>query len=200
MLEIVIATTNKGKVRELKKLLSNFPIKLKSLDNFGDIPEVEETGQTFLANAELKAKYYASKTNYLVLADDSGLEVESLNNAPGVFSARYSGINATDQDNINKLLEELKKSEESERKARFVCEMVLADPNGHIIFSSRGVCPGIIALKPFGNNGFGYDPVFIPDHYSKTFGELPNKIKRQISHRAKATKKIIKFLTQFRTS
>ncbi len=166
---------------------------MKSLKDFAEIPEVEETGKTFAENAELKAKYYASQTNCWTLADDSGLEVEDLDNAPGIFSARFAGKNASDAENINKLLEDLQKINNSDRKARFVCEMAVSDETGNIKFTAKGFCYGKLAVKPCGYNGFGYDPIFIPNGHFKTFGELPNEIKQQISHRSIAADKIIEY-------
>ncbi len=197
MLELIIATTNKGKLKEFRELLSDLPVLLRGLEEFQDISEPEETGQSFLENAELKAVYYALAAKKWTLADDSGLEVEALENAPGVFSARYSGKNSSDKENISKLLTELDKTANKERKARFVCEMALSDETGQIKFRARGICTGKIAGKPKGNYGFGYDPVFIPEGFSETFGELPNDLKQEISHRAKATQKIIEFLSDF---
>ncbi len=193
MLNLVIATTNKGKIKEFRNLLKDLPVNLLGLDDFAYISEVEETGKTFAENAELKAKYYALKTNCWTLADDSGLEVESLNNAPGVYSARYAGEKASDAENITKLLRELENTLDIRRLARFVCEMTISNEMGEIKFTAKGVCKGKISLKPLGNNGFGYDPIFIPDNFSETFGELSDEIKQQISHRSKATQEIIRY-------
>lgn len=197
MINLLIATTNSGKIREFKKLLEDHPIHLRSLEEFDDIPEVEETGKTFVENAELKAVYYAKKTNCWTLADDSGLEVKFLNNEPGVFSARYAGENASDQENISKLLNKLEKVEFTDRSAKFICQMAISDENGNIKFTASGICSGHISTKPSGNGGFGYDPVFIPENFQQTFGNLSPEIKHRISHRSQATRKIIQYLNDF---
>ena len=175
-------------------MLAGLPVNLQSLNEFENIVEPEETGVTFLENAALKAVYYARKTGFAALADDSGLEVADLNNAPGVYSARYAGENASDAEKISKLLDEMKNVEAENRAARFVCAIVLADKRGEIIFQAEGVCSGKIALSPAGKNGFGYDPVFIPEGFDQTFGELSGAIKSNLSHRARAIEKIIPFL------
>ncbi len=193
--EILIATKNIGKVRELEKLLEDLPFELRSLNEFSDVPDVEETGATFAENAILKAREYARKTNLWALADDSGLEVAALDGAPGVFSARYAGENANDAEKIAKLLNEL--GENAERSAKFVCAMALADETGEIKFLAEGVCNGEIALNASGTNGFGYDPIFIPEGFTQTFGKLSAEVKQKISHRARAIEKIIRFLRDF---
>lgn len=194
-LQILIATKNSGKIKELEELLKNLPIKLRSLKDFPRIIEPEETGETFSENAVLKARSYALQTGLFALADDSGLSVEALNGAPGVLSARYAGENATDNDRTNKLLQELKNTKD--RRAEFVCAMAISDENGEIQHLAEGTCAGKIALTSGGTNGFGYDPVFIPDGFDQTFGELSAEIKQKISHRAQAIKKIIRFLRDF---
>ncbi len=195
MSELLIATKNAGKIIELEELLADLPMRLRGLNNFPNVFEAEETGATFAENAVLKANSYALQTGLWALADDSGLEVEALYGAPGVFSARYAGEKANDEDRIEKLLKEL--SNISERRAKFVCAMAVADEKGEIKFIAEGVCSGKIALTASGTNGFGYDPIFIPDGFSNTFGELSNEIKRQISHRSRATMKIIQQLRRF---
>lgn len=193
-LELLVATKNNGKVAELKHLLLGVPVRLRSLREFVDAVDVKETGENFKENAALKAQGYASYTRLWSLADDSGLEVEALKGAPGIFSARYGGENATDQEKINKLLRELNKEQNEERFARFVCAMAISDENGEIKFIAEGFCNGRISLEPRGNNGFGYDPIFIPAGFNETFGELSSEIKQQISHRAQASRKIIEYL------
>lgn len=195
--EILIATQNAGKVRELKELLAGSAISVKSLSDFEDIAEPEETGLTFAENAALKASYYAEKTASWILADDSGLEVAALNNAPGVFSARYAGRGASDKDRIEKLLDELNQTQNENRAARFVCAMAIAGKDGAIKYLAEGICQGRIALTPKGTNGFGYDSIFIPDGFEESFGALSGDIKQEISHRAQATAKIIRFLRDF---
>lgn len=197
MSELLIATKNAGKLKELEQLLAGSPFRLISLNDFPDTAEPAETGATFIENAVLKARYYALRTRHRALADDSGLEVEALNNAPGVFSARYAGENATDAERVEKLLKELNETQNKNRIARFVCAMAIADETGEITFVAEGVCSGEIALAASGGRGFGYDPIFIPDGFSETFGELSSRTKRQISHRARATAKIIQYLQGF---
>jgi XTP/dITP diphosphohydrolase len=192
--QILIGTKNAGKIREMQGLLAGLSVELKSLNEFEQIAEPEETGQSFAENAALKAVYYARAAGLPALADDSGLEVEALSGAPGVYSARYAGARASDADNVAKLLDELKDIPEEKRAARFVCAMVLADPAGEILFQAEGVCRGRIAFEPAGRNGFGYDPVFVPEGFNATFGELSDEIKSDLSHRARAIEKIIRFL------
>ena len=196
-MDILIATKNIGKVRELNGFLADLPLQLRSLDEFSNVIEVEETGATFAENAVLKAKGYARQTGLWALADDSGLEVVALNSAPGIFSARYAGENSTDAEKINKLLEELNKTSDKKRRARFVCAMAISDDKGEIKFLGEGLCNGTIALTPSGIYGFGYDPIFIPAGFKQTFGELSGEIKDKISHRAQAIEKIIRFLSNF---
>ncbi len=196
MTEILVATKNANKTKELKELLSSSNFVLKDLNEIPNINGVEETGKTFAENAVLKAESYALQTKMWALADDSGLEVEALNGAPGVFSARYAGEFATDEERINKLLQELK-GVFDRRQARFVCAMAVSDEKGEIKFIAEGICNGKIAVKPSGKNGFGYDPVFIPDGFEQTFGEISGEIKRKMSHRAQAIEKIIRFLGGF---
>ncbi len=196
-MEILVATGNAGKIRELKRHLDDLPVKLRGLSEFSHIVEVEETGATFAENALLKAKSYALQTNLWSLADDSGLKAAALGGAPGVFSARYGGANATDEENIEKLLNELNKKPQSERSARFVCAMAICDASGELKYAAEAVCTGTIAVTPTGTNGFGYDPIFIPDGFEQTFGELSTEIKQKISHRARAVEKIIDYLRAF---
>jgi XTP/dITP diphosphohydrolase len=196
-MKILVATSNAGKIKELNASLDGFPVELVGLDYFENVPDVEETGLTFAENAVLKANVYALQTGFCALSDDSGLEVEALNGAPGVFSARYAGENAGDAERIEKLLAELAETGDESRRARFVCAMAIADAQGAIMFLAEGVCEGKIARNPRGANGFGYDPIFIPEGFEQTFGELSSTIKGKISHRARAIKKIIRFLRDF---
>lgn len=197
MLELLIATKNVGKIKELEKLLADAPVQLKSLNDFPKAFEPEETGGTFTENAVLKARSYALQTGLWALGDDSGLKVEALGGAPGVFSARYAGAGATDAERIEKLLREIKETNDANRRARFVCAMAVADTAGEVEFVAEGICDGVIALAARGANGFGYDSVFIPDGFSETFGELSGDIKQQISHRARGSAKIIQYLRRF---
>lgn len=192
--QLLVATNNVGKIKELKDLFADMPFSLPGLSEFPKIIEVEETGKTFAENAVLKARGYALQTKIRALADDSGLEVEALGNAPGIFSARYAGENAGDAEKIKKLLLELNKTQDTSRRARFVCAMAIADRTGEIKFIAEGVCSGTIAVTASGHNGFGYDPIFIPDNFNQTLGELSTETKQKISHRARAAKKIIEYL------
>ncbi len=191
-LELLIATSNAGKLRELKVLLAGLPFCVKGLGDI-QVAEVEETGATFAENAELKAAGYARQTGIWAFADDSGLEVEALKGAPGVFSARYGGPH-TDYTSKMQLLLAAIKNAEAGRHARFVCAIAVADPSGRIKAAATGVCRGTIAAIPSGSGGFGYDPIFIPNGYEQTFGELPGSIKSKISHRARAYDEILPFL------
>jgi XTP/dITP diphosphohydrolase len=195
--ELLIATYNSGKVRELKSLLSGLPIELKSLNDLSGIMEIEETGTTIRENAELKAVGYAKQSGMWSLADDTGLEVFALGGVPGVYSDRYAGKGASDQAKMAKVMHELENALNASRSARFVCVMSVASNEGNVVFTAEGICPGSIAKKPRGNNGFGYDPIFIPEGFDATFGELSSDIKQQISHRARATREIIRYLQGF---
>lgn len=194
---IVLATGNEGKIRELSVLLSVLPIELKSLRDFTGISDVEETGSSFEENAIIKARGFAIQTGEICLADDSGLEVESLGNEPGIRSARFAGAETGYDVKIPKLLGMMEAVGGANRRARFVCVMALADPDGEIICTARGECPGTIAEGPRGAGGFGYDPIFIPEGYGLTFGELGEDVKQNISHRARASELIIRFLLHF---
>ncbi|MDH3530506.1 MAG: RdgB/HAM1 family non-canonical purine NTP pyrophosphatase [Acidobacteriota bacterium] len=194
MKTLLLGTKNRGKVSELCKLISGLNLEIKGLDEFPAISEPVETGDTFDENARIKATYYARRLKCPVLADDSGLEVDFLDGRPGVFSARFAGINASDTENIEKLIALLNGVESSKRGARFRCAMSIASPAGTVLTTVSGSCNGCISSKPRGINGFGYDSVFIPDGYDKTFGELPLSIKQSLSHRAKAARKLVDFL------
>lgn len=197
MYELLIATKNVGKICEIEELLAGASIKIRTLREFENVVEPEETGATFAENAVLKAKYYVEKTGISALADDSGLEVAALDGAPGVYSARYAGENATDGERTVKLIEKLKATNNKNRQAQFVCAMAIVNIDGVTECLTEGVCKGQIADFPRGNNGFGYDPIFIPEGFSETFGELSGEIKQKISHRALAISKIVAFLRDF---
>ncbi|MDI6736207.1 MAG: XTP/dITP diphosphatase [bacterium] len=184
-MEVVIASTNKGKISEIRKILSGLEIEILSLDDFSQIPTIIEDGCTFEENAVKKATAISKLTGKVTLADDSGLEVDCLNGAPGITSARFGGDGLNDAERNQKLLELLKEVSDGERKARFKCVLAIACPDGKIN-TVCGECQGLISLEVRGNQGFGYDPIFIPDGYSKTFGELGGEIKDKISHRARA--------------
>ncbi len=189
MRKLIIATRNKGKFKEIKDILEPINFELKSLVDFKDIPEVKEDRSTFKENAIKKAKEISRLTGILSISDDSGLEVEALGGKPGVYSSRFSGPDATDEKNIKKLIGALKDMPEEKRAARFVCQAVLADKD-RILSITTGICKGKIILEPRGNYGFGYDPVFAPEGYDKTFAELGPKVKNKISHRVKAFRKM----------
>jgi XTP/dITP diphosphohydrolase len=184
--ELLVATNNAGKVRELASALSGLPLRLRLLNEFADVPEAEETGETFAENAALKARHYSAHTRVLTLSDDSGLVVDALGGAPGVYSARYAGKSATYAERIRKLLEEIEAAGDRERSARFVCVIAVAEPSTGELLTFEGRCEGRISREPRGAGGFGYDPIFIPEGHTQTFGELPEDIKRTISHRARA--------------
>jgi len=180
---LVIATRNKGKTQEIKDLLKDFPVDIKNLGDFGPIPHVEEDGDTFDENAYKKASFAARILGLPALADDSGLVVEALDNAPGIHSARYAGENATDEQRYLKLLDEMKGK--TNRKAAFECVISVAVPTGAALtYEAR--CEGIISEEPAGSNGFGYDPVFFYPPFQKTFAQITRNEKNGISHRGKA--------------
>jgi XTP/dITP diphosphohydrolase len=180
---LVIASGNPGKINEIKELLGRFAIEIKSLDDFGPIPGVEEDGETFEENAYKKASFTAKILGIPALADDSGLVVEALDGAPGVLSARYAGENATDEQRVAKLLNEM--AGQTNRKAAFECVLSIAVPSGPALtYEAR--CEGLIAQKPAGQNGFGYDPIFFYPPLNKTFGQMTIAEKSQVSHRGKA--------------
>ncbi|MCZ6865696.1 MAG: XTP/dITP diphosphatase [Candidatus Dadabacteria bacterium] len=185
--EVVLATGNKGKVKEFSNLLEGVFEKIISLSDLGSPPEVIEDGLTFRDNALKKAREIARYSGKLTLADDSGLEVDALNGRPGIYSARYSGEGATNKTNIVKLLAEL--GDNPNRKARFVCVLALVDPNGEELVV-EGFCEGVILDEPRGEGGFGYDPVFYLPDKRKTMAELEPELKNTISHRANALKKL----------
>ena len=184
--ELLVATNNKGKVRELSQLLSDFPLRLRLLGEFSDIEEAAETGETFAENATIKALHYSAHTRLPTLSDDSGLVVDALGGAPGVRSARYAGREATYAERMSKLLGELDATGDEERRARFVCVIAVAAPSAGTLHTFEGACEGRIARAPRGTGGFGYDPIFIPDGHDRTFGELPAEVKQTLSHRARA--------------
>lgn len=185
MKALLAATGNSHKLRELRALLSPHGIRILGREDVGGIPDVVEDGDTFAANAVKKAFEVARATGHRCLADDSGLEVFSLAGVPGVYSARYAGENATDEQNVEKLLRNLKDSNLTDRGARFVCVVAVAVPTG-LVGTAFGEVRGTIIRAPRGNGGFGYDPVFVPDGYDKTFAELPADTKNRLSHRSAA--------------
>ena len=194
---ILIATNNAGKIVELCSMIAKLPLEVCGLADFPTVKDVAETGSTFAENARLKAVGYALQTGQISLADDSGLEIDALDRRPGVLSARYGGEATSFEDKMKMLLDELKNANSTDRSARFACAIAISDRKGRILFESEGICRGHIALSPIGTGGFGYDPIFVPDGYEQTFGELSAAIKQNISHRARAFSEIIPFLGQF---
>jgi len=194
--KVLIATKNFGKAREVESILSGLNIQFSTLLDFPQINAPDETGNSYVENAALKARYYALTTGLWALADDSGLEVDALGGKPGVFSARYAGNQAADSDRVARLLSELSKLSDQQRNARFRSAVVISDEQGRVINIAEGTCEGSITKAPRGQRGFGYDPIFIPDGQLETFAELPQQIKDQISHRAKALEGTRAFLTE----
>ena len=186
VIELVVATRNRHKPREIRHILGP-EFRLYDLGAHHEVSEIRESGTSFKENAKLKALAASSQLPALVIADDSGLEVDALGGAPGIYSTRYAGANATDTDKINKLLRELARVSATEdgRRARFRCVVALAR-NGNLLGTFEGIVEGSIADEARGDSGFGYDPIFIPEGLKQTFGELPAEVKNTISHRAKA--------------
>ena len=193
LVPLLLATTNKGKARELGRGLGAAPVKVITLDELGLLSEYPETGATFAENARGKSLHYARLSGLPTLADDSGLEIGALGGAPGVYSARYSDPGATDARNIRKALRALEGIPESERGARFVCAMALSW-NGRILKTTRGTVRGRIIFAPRGTAGFGYDPIFFYRPFGRTFGELSDEEKQSISHRGHALRLMIAFI------
>jgi XTP/dITP diphosphohydrolase len=193
---ILLSTRNSGKARELKILLADIPVEVKTLLDYPEIGEIEETGRTFEENADIKAVTVFKETGLVSLADDSGLAVDALDGAPGIHSARYA---PTDQERVAKLLSELGGVPQKERTARFVCAMTLAVPDnnssgGMKLFRARGICEGIIADVPKGENGFGYDPImYLPDR-DMTMAQITLEEKNRISHRGRAVSEMAKII------
>jgi len=197
---LVIATTNKNKVKEFQEILKDFPVTLRSLSDFGPLPEAIEDGTTFDDNAYKKAFHTARILGLPAIADDSGLVVEALDGAPGVYSARYAGDKATDKDNVDKLLEDMRGVKN--RNASFQCVLSIAVPSGPAL-TYEGSCKGVLLEKPKGESGFGYDPIFFFEELGKTFAECTAEEKNKVSHRGKALAElkaeipqVIKWLTQ----
>lgn len=191
--EILIGTNNKGKYREICNLLPN-ELKKYSPKEF-NIPTPKETGKSFEENSFIKASYFSKKTSLICLSDDSGLEIDLLNSEPGIYSSRWSGEKNNFNLAIKKIFEKMsniKKDWTNDNTARFICCMTLLWPDGKN-YSSKGVIRGKISIAKKGKNGFGYDPIFIPDGYNQTFGEMESKLKMSIDHRFKAFLKIKKF-------
>jgi XTP/dITP diphosphohydrolase len=198
--EIIVATGNKGKLEEIKTLMSDLPIVLTSLRDYWDpVVAIPEDGETFQENAFAKARWVFSRTGKPCLADDSGLEVDFLNGQPGIRSARFAGEGATDIKNLEKLLRLLKECPREKRQARFRCALALIVSEKEII-TAEGSCEGVIIDDPAGDNGFGYDPVFVPSGFDRTFAQLDSIVKNKISHRGKALGELKKKLHEFVSS
>ena len=194
-MKAVIATSNKGKPREFKRLFSHLAIKIQPQSEF-NVPDAIENGLSFVENALIKARHASRLTNLPSIADDSGLEVDFLNGAPGIYSSRFAGDDSTDQENISKLLSLLKGVPLSERKARYQCIIVKIEyPNDPTPIIAQGSWEGLIALKSQGSQGFGYDPIFYIPELGCTSAELENDLKNKISHRSQAMAELVKKLS-----
>jgi len=192
---LVVASKNQHKVEEIKAILADLPIIVKGAAEIADLPEIVEDGRTFTANAVKKALETAKALNLPAIGDDSGLVVEFLNGEPGIHSARYAGIPTNDQRNNEKLLYKMQDVPWEKRDAHFECVIAYAEPNGEVEICT-GVCRGRIGYQPRGDNGFGYDPLFIVPEYDKTFAELDAEVKNKISHRAKALSQLRSILIE----
>ena len=190
MKKILLGSKNKGKIQEFQEAFEDSQIEILSLNDFPDCPDAPETGNSFEENASQKALFYQEFTGLPSLADDSGIEVDALGGAPGIYSARYAGEPANDLANNRKLLENLEGIPSEKRTGRFVCVLALAK-NGQIVQLSRGTAEGIVLEAPRGENGFGYDPLFFVPNLKKTMAELSITEKRQISHRGEALRKFV---------
>jgi len=190
---LLVGSANRKKAAELTQLLQGLPWEVRNLHDYPALPEPEETGSTFEENAVLKARYYGEALKVACLADDSGLVVDALDGAPGVFSARYAGPEANDKANNEKLLAALEEYLWHERTARFVCHAAFYRP-GHEVHLESGTVEGHISMEPFGTGGFGYDPLFVPVGYDRTFGEMEPAEKHGLSHRGRALAKFRAYL------
>ena len=197
VINLIVATRNRHKTREIQQILGP-EFNVRDLGACPKVSEIREGGSSFEENAKRKALAASRQLAALVIADDSGLEVDALGGAPGIYSARYAGANATERDKIDKLLRKLARvrATEDERRARFRCVVALAR-NGNLLETFEGIVEGRIADEVRGNSGFGYDPIFIPEGLEQTFGELPTEVKNTISHRAKAIRSLAVKLRQF---
>ncbi|MBM7701318.1 XTP/dITP diphosphatase [Metabacillus iocasae] len=195
MKELIIATQNSGKVKEFEALFSSQGVVVKSLLDFPHIEDIEETGTTFVENATIKAEAVSQLLNKIVIADDSGLAIDALNGEPGVYSARYAGIEKDNEANIQKVLNKLEGVSHEKRTARFHCALAIAIPNEETAVV-EGTCEGTILEAKRGEGGFGYDPIFFVNELDKTMAELPKEQKNMISHRAKALEKLVPLLNE----
>jgi XTP/dITP diphosphohydrolase len=195
MLKVIIATKNAGKAKEFVKMFEPYNIEVKTLLDFPEFAEIEETGKTFEENAILKAETVCAQLGVMAIADDSGIMVDALDGRPGIYSARYAGVEKDDEANNDKLLEELKDVPQEERTARYYCALAFASPN-HRTITVHDTCEGIILSKRQGTNGFGYDPLFYLPERGETMAEITAQEKNEISHRAKALRKLENYLSQ----
>ena len=195
-MEVIVATRNRGKVREIRDALKGLNLRIYALNNFPDVPEIEENGSSFAENALKKARFYSKSFGKLTIADDSGLEVDSLKGLPGIHSARYAGERASTEENNQKLLREIHGVPISKRGARFKCIIAVRSPDGREAIA-EGSCRGRIGFKEKGKRGFGYDPLFILPKYGRTMAELTLEEKNRVSHRGKALKKIKRIIQSF---
>jgi XTP/dITP diphosphohydrolase len=191
--ELLIATTNTGKVREITRILDGVPIVLKTLADFPDVPTPEETGMSFTENARQKARYYAAATGMLTLAEDSGFEVDALHGEPGIHSARYLREDATYVERFADIYRRVHESASNDRTARFVCALAVAE-GANIVFETAARVEGLLADAPAGTNGFGYDPVLFYPAYGRTFGEVSDAEKTAVSHRGQAVRAFRSYL------
>lgn len=196
-MELLLATENEGKIREIKQMLKGLRLKILLLKDFPNLPGLNEKGTTYRENAIYKARAFSKLTGKLTLADDSGLEVVALGGKPGVYSAHFAGEGASDEENNCQLLKLLGELPLSQRKAHFRCVIALVSPPGQIEVA-EGECSGLIGFKPQGRFGFGYDPLFIIPEYNRTFGQLSLSLKNRLSHRSQALKKVRKILKKMR--
>lgn len=191
---LIVASRNAGKLREIRELLAPHRIDVRSVADFPDVSEVDETGTTFAENAAIKASAVARQVRAWTLGEDSGLTVDALDGRPGVFSARFCGRHGDDAANNAKLVEELDGVPDERRGAAYVCAVALANPQGDVVLAEQATCRGRIVSDPRGTNGFGYDPHFLIPEYHRTFGELPPVVKQHLSHRARAFERLLPHL------
>jgi len=192
-LEIIVATKNPGKLREIRSALKGLRFQIRGLMDFSGVPDMQEDGRSFAENGLKKARFYSQFFEKLTLADDSGLEVDALGGKPGIYSARYAGIKASDQENRKKLLKELEGIPISKRGAGFKCVIAMVSPERREVLT-EGSCRGRIGFEEIGKRGFGYDPIFVLPRYGKTMAQLTLEEKNRVSHRGKALKKLRKIL------
>lgn len=192
-IELVIASSNKGKLKEIRELVAHLPVRLLSLSDFPSIGEIEESGSTFAENSEIKARAVFNATGIAALADDSGLVVDALDGKPGIMSSRFAGEGASDADRCALVLKQMETVPDEHRTARFVASVCIIGLNGEVHFT-EGICEGVIARQPIGENGFGYDPIFYLSEFGKTMAQLSPGEKNSISHRGKAIRTAVEII------